>query len=41
VLVPQRGLLGAVRLALRVGLRPIKLAAQICRTGIFVCQGFE
>jgi hypothetical protein len=38
-LVPQRGLLGAARLALRVGLRPIKLAAPICRTGFLSVRG--
>jgi hypothetical protein len=38
-MVPQRGLLGAARLALRVGLRPIKLAAPICRTGFLSVRG--
>ena len=38
-MVPQRGLLGAARLALRVGVRAIKLAAPICRTGILSVRG--
>jgi hypothetical protein len=38
-LVPQRGLFGAARLTLRVGLRPIKLAAPICRTGFLSVRG--
>jgi hypothetical protein len=38
-MVPQRGLLGAARLALRVGLRPIKLAAPICRTVFLSVRG--
>src|ERR1700728_3003132 len=38
-MVPQRGLLGAARLALRGGLRPLKLAAPICRTGLLSVRG--
>jgi hypothetical protein len=38
-LVPQRGLLGATRLALRGGLRPLKLAVPICRTVLLSVRG--
>jgi hypothetical protein len=42
-MVPQRGLLRAARLALRVALRAIAIAAsrRCRRTGLSFCQGFE
>jgi len=39
IFVPQRGSLGATRLALRVGLRPIKSPPAVCRTVLSTVRG--